>query len=71
MKNMQPMIIKLNQSIELTSTASFFDFWHYNEIEEPLQASINKVSEKVNEKIKANQICKELPDHCAQFLFVS
>ena len=67
---MQPMIIKVNHGIELNNTVGFFDFWHYNEMEEPLKTD-SKVSEKINEKIKAKQICKELPDHCAQFLFVS
>ena len=69
--NMQPMIINTNQNIELNNAVSFFDFWHYNEMDEPVKLSTEKVSASISEKIKAKQICKELPDHCAQFLFVS
>ena len=65
------MIINTNQNTDLTNTVSFFDFWHYNEIEEPVKMNSEKASARISEKIKAKQICKELPDHCAQFLFVS
>lgn len=69
---MLPMILKTNQNSDLHNTVSFFDFWHFNEMEEPINiVSGKKVSEKISEKIKAKQICKELPDHCAQLLFVS
>jgi hypothetical protein len=67
------MILKTNQNADLLNSRSFFDFWHFHEMEEPITVVSSKISEEasVSESIKAKQICKELPDHCAQLLFVS
>lgn len=65
------MILQTNQNVDLLNTVSFFDYWQFNEIDEPVKTTTEKISEKISEKIKTKQICKEFPDHCVQFLFVS
>ncbi len=65
------MIAKTNENIKLKKAESFFDYWHFNEIDIPVQAVSEKIAEKIANKIRLRQICEELPDHCFQLLFIS
>lgn len=56
---------------KIRQSESFFDYWHYSEIDTLTPFAPVKTGEKIAEKIKAKMVCEELPDHCFQLLFLS
>ncbi len=65
------MIANTVTMIEFKKTDSFFDYWHFNDVDSPAKPSTEKTAEKIAEKIRMNQVCKELPEHYVQLLFLS
>jgi len=65
------MIANTIEAYDFKQHDSFFDFWHYNDIDMLQPNNSKKTAEKIAEKIKLQQTCEELPVHCAQLLFLS
>ncbi|MEP6467486.1 MAG: hypothetical protein ABJB05_14350 [Parafilimonas sp.] len=57
--------------IELKKHDSFFDYWHYNEIDVVSKKLSQKKAEEIAQSLKLKEVYKELPEHCFQLLFVS
>jgi hypothetical protein len=64
------MIANTIQMVEFKRTDSFFDYWHFAEVDFYTNKSQKKADE-IAERIRQTQICKELPEHCSQLLFLS
>ena len=65
------MIANTITMIEFKKNDSFFDYWHFNEIDAPAKVTSQKTAEEIAEKIRLEQITKELPEHYFQLLFLS
>jgi len=65
------MIADTIQMIESKRTDSFFDYWHYEEVDLLTKNNLRKKADEIAERIIQTQICKELPEHCSQLLFLS
>lgn len=48
--------------------ASFFDYWHYDNLEITTGTPSKKVAEKIKERIRMQEVYNEFPEHCIQLL---
>lgn len=65
------MIAESNNNVFYNKVGSFFDYWHYDDVEIIPNIPEKKTAEEIEEKIKLKQFCEQIPDHCIQLLFVS
>jgi hypothetical protein len=65
------MIANTIEMNEFKKYESFFDYWHYSDVDALKPAVPKKVAEEIAEKIKLKKIYEEFPEHCSQLLFLS
>ncbi len=65
------MYIHTTKKMAAKNTVDFFDFWVFNEIDNFASIPSERTSERTAKKSILKQVCRQLPEHCAQLLFLS
>jgi hypothetical protein len=65
------MMANTIEAYDIKQHDSFFDYWHYNDIDMLQPVVSQRTAEKIADKIRLKQTCEELPAHCFQLLFLS